>query len=78
MGMAKSIEVHDIIPLVNRVWAIYFAPKEPNMNAIRDRGWNPLNYSLLTYPLDAAMAIGGGALFKKGKVALDDEVEALV
>ena len=36
------------MPLVNKFWKHSFADKEGNMKAIRERGWNLLNYRLLS------------------------------
>ena len=38
------------MPLINIVWDKSFADREGNLKAIRERGWNPLNYYLLTDP----------------------------
>ena len=38
----------DIIPMVNYAWSQSFVRVEKNLKAITDRGWNPLNYALLT------------------------------
>ena len=38
----------DIIPIINYAWNKSFARTECNMNAITSRGWNPMNYNLLT------------------------------
>ena len=43
-----SILATDIIPIVNYAWKESFARVETNRKAIADRGWNPLNYNLLT------------------------------
>ena len=40
----------DIIPIVNYAWDRSFARTESNKTAIIERGWNPLNYALLTSP----------------------------
>ena len=37
----------DIIPMINYAWSQSFVRVEKNLKAIRDRGWNPLNYALL-------------------------------
>ena len=36
------------MPLINFAWANSFVKVEQNKKAIVDRGWNPLNYNLLT------------------------------
>ena len=38
----------DIIPMVNYAWSKSFARVDTNKKAIASRGWNPLNYNLLT------------------------------
>ena len=38
----------DIIPIVSYAWRESFANVNTNQKAIADRGWNPLNYNLLT------------------------------
>jgi hypothetical protein len=40
----------DIVPLVNTAWDKSFAKVQSSRRAIMDRGWNPLNYALLTNP----------------------------
>ena len=40
----------DLMPLINKAWNASFARKHKNLQAIADRGWNPLNYNLLTMP----------------------------
>ena len=37
----------DIVPMVNYAWDWSFVRVGKNLNAIRDRGWGPLNYALL-------------------------------
>jgi len=44
----SSLRSTDLMPLINFVWANSFARVEQNKKAIVDRGWNPLNYNLLT------------------------------
>ena len=39
----------DIIPIVNKAWDASFVNIDNNMTAIRDWGWNPLNYALLDH-----------------------------
>ena len=50
MGMNAQVATHDIMPLVNLCWEKSFACKDTNLEAIRERGWNPLNKALLTKP----------------------------
>ena len=38
----------DIVPIVNYAWGESFAKVQTNQRAIADRGWNPLNFNLLT------------------------------
>ena len=38
----------DIIPIVNYAWEKSFACVDSNLKAIKSRGWNPLNFNLLT------------------------------
>ena len=47
----------DIIPLVRKAWAVSFARKETNINAMNARGWGPraLNKNCLTHPEVVAM-----------------------
>jgi len=40
----------DLMPLINKAWNASFARKNKNLQAIADRGWNPLNYNILTMP----------------------------
>ena len=37
----------NIVPIVNMAWDSSFVNVENNMVAIKERGWNPLNYLLL-------------------------------
>ena len=37
------------MPLINKAWNANFARKM-NLQVIADRGWNPLNYNILTVP----------------------------
>ena len=37
----------NIVPMVNYAWDRSFVRVEKNLKAIRDRGWGPLNYTLL-------------------------------
>ena len=46
------------MPLINFAWSRSFARLQQNKKAIVDRGWNPLNYNLLTNPeLRATMTV---------------------
>ena len=49
-SMQAALILHDIIPLVQKVWDASFVRVEENKNVIADRGWNPLNRNLLTLP----------------------------
>ena len=46
----KNFCSSDIIPLVNAAWPKSFGRTESTRRAIVERGWNPLNYSLLLHP----------------------------
>jgi len=46
---ACKVEKHDIMGIVHRAWIDSFARKESNKQAIRDRGWAPLVYTLLDH-----------------------------
>ena len=35
---------------MNKAWAKSFAQIDKNKNTIADRGWNPLNRNILTFP----------------------------
>ena len=48
--MPGTLEATDMIPLINKAWEHSFARELTNKKAITERGWNPLNYNLLTYP----------------------------
>ena len=50
MCMHAQLQTYDIIPLINVAWAKSFARVEKNAQAGADRGWNPLNRNLLTFP----------------------------
>jgi len=50
MSMRGTLEVTDIIPLINVAWKQSFARVDKNKNAITDRGWNPYNRNILTMP----------------------------
>ena len=50
MGISAETNKGDILPLVNKVFNILFGQKDNNSKAIRNRGWNPANYFLLTDP----------------------------
>jgi hypothetical protein len=49
-GIPAVFAPTDIIPIINYAWDRSFARCESNKTAIVERGWNPLNYSLLTDP----------------------------
>ena len=40
----------DLMPLINKEWNASFARKNKNPQAVADKGWNPLNYNILTMP----------------------------
>ena len=46
----KNFSSTNIIPLINMAWPKSFGRKDPCRRAIAQRGWNPLNYSLLLKP----------------------------
>ena len=50
--MAKDVSLRptDLMPLINIAWKKSFARVDKNQQAIAERGWNPLNYNLLTDP----------------------------
>lgn len=45
--MGGTLIPTDLMPLVNKAWESSFARVDKNFKAISERGWNPLNYSLL-------------------------------
>ena len=47
-NVASVFSPTDIIPIINYAWDRSFARTESNKTAIIERGWNPLNYALLT------------------------------
>ena len=46
----KAFYPTDIIPLINQAWPESFGRVVQAKKAIAERGWNPLNYSLLLHP----------------------------
>ena len=48
--MQAELQTYDIIPLVNKAWDKSFARAMKNKAEISDRGWNPLNCNILTFP----------------------------
>lgn len=48
MTQDSSLRPTDLMPLINIAWERSFARVEQNKRAIVERGWNPLNYNLLT------------------------------
>jgi hypothetical protein len=50
LHLPGKVEKQDIIGLVHHLWNASFAKVESNKKAIRNRGWNPLNYKLLDHP----------------------------
>jgi hypothetical protein len=45
-----KVERHDIVGVIHRAWNESFAKVESNKRAIRNRGWGPLNFTLLDHP----------------------------
>ena len=59
MTHEASFRPTNLMPLINIAWEKSFARIHQNKKAIVERGWNPLNYNLLTEPdLRATMTIG--------------------
>ena len=57
MTQDQYLKPTDLMPLINKAWNASFARKNKNLQAIADRGWNPLNYNILTMPeIRATMA----------------------
>ena len=50
LGLPDGIVETDMMPLINIAWDKSFARFQKNKKAIVDRGWNPLNRSLLLHP----------------------------
>ena len=48
---SPTIEAYDIINIVNYAWSKSFAVESSNQTAIAERGWNPYNRNLMTYPI---------------------------
>ena len=48
---SPTIEAYDIINIVNYAWSKSFAVQSSNQTAIAERGWNPYNRNLMTYPI---------------------------
>ncbi len=44
----QCLKPTDLMPLINKAWNVSFARRNKNLQAIVDRGWNPLNYNILT------------------------------
>ena len=44
----KSLSVFDVVLIVKEAWKDSFARVDSNKKALCERGWNPLNYALLT------------------------------
>jgi hypothetical protein len=47
---AKKFSPTDCVPLVNMAWSNSFAKVKNAQKAIKERGWNPLNFVLLDHP----------------------------
>jgi hypothetical protein len=45
-----QVEKTDIVGIVHRAFQVSFANTVNSKKAIRNRGWNPLNYTLLDDP----------------------------
>ena len=70
MSQDCSLKPTDLIPLINVAWEKSFARVQQNKKAIAERGWNPLNYNLLTNPdLRATMTVAE-RLTESSKVTL--------
>ena len=48
MSQDCSLKPTDLMPLMNIVWGKSFARVEQNKKALAERGWNHINYNLLT------------------------------
>ena len=46
----KKFSIADVIPLIGFAWDRSFAVVESNKDVICERGWFPLNFSLLNNP----------------------------
>ena len=65
-----SLRPTDLMPLINIAWSKSFARIKQNKKAILERGWNPLNYNLITnQDLRATMTIAE-KLTESSKVTL--------
>jgi len=49
-NLPLTLNATDIIPLTSKCWYASFAIPSLVTKAVADRGWNPLNYALLTHP----------------------------
>ena len=49
-GLSACLEKSDYLPLLNIIWPTSFGRKPTHKKIIVDRGWNPYNRRLLTYP----------------------------
>ena len=47
LGLGE-LQSTDLMPIINYAWNCSFARRDKNKNAISDRGWNPLDWKLLT------------------------------
>ena len=62
MGLFKlNLLRTDVIPIVNYAWDRSFSKKHTNLQAIRDRGWGPLNKILLSHPEISSNKINGSS-----------------
>ena len=50
MDLSAELNKSDALPIVNLIWPRCFGKVHTNKKAIRDRGWCPANYRLLTDP----------------------------
>jgi len=47
-NLPLTLNAMDIIPMTSKVWDTSFAVPDLVIKAMVDRGWNPLNFALLT------------------------------
>ena len=48
---SPTIEAYDIMNIVSYAWSKSFVVENSNRTAIAERGWNPYNRNLMTYPI---------------------------
>ena len=48
---SPTIEAYDIMNIVSYAWSKSFLVENSNRTAISERGWNPYNRNLMTYPI---------------------------